>query len=114
MLYLSNNKVNKEIYIEHLKYLLNLYFFNINYEVITNNPYIAYNLFYPLPTHLITDEYSTDNKIVVSVENDNIYSFYGTSNKNRILLIGNVYYLYCIVKKTSCQATAHARIFIIY
>lgn len=85
MLYLSNNKVNKEIYIEYLKYLLRLFFFNINYEIITNNPYVAYKSFYPLPTHLITDEYITDNKIVVSVENDNIYSFYGKSNKNRIL-----------------------------
>jgi hypothetical protein len=85
MLYLSNNKVNKDIYIEHLKYLLRSYFSNIDYEIVTNNPYVAYNSFYPLPTHLITDEYVLHNKIVHNVNNDNIYSFYGTPNKNRIL-----------------------------
>lgn len=85
MLYLSNYKVNKDIYIEYLKYLLKSYFFNINYEVVTNNPYVAYKSFYPLPTELITDEYVLHNKIVHNVNNDNIYSFYGTPNKNRIL-----------------------------
>jgi len=85
MLHLSNYKINKEIFMEYLKFLLKSYFFSFDYKIIANNEYVAYKSFYPLPTELITDEYTIDNKIIQNVANKNIYSFYGTPNKNRLL-----------------------------
>jgi hypothetical protein len=82
---LTNYQINKHIYKQYLEYLLKYFFFNLKYEIIIDNPYVAYNLFYPLPTELIIDNYSIENRVIQNIDNNNIYSFYGTINKNRIL-----------------------------
>ena len=86
MLKLSNYKVNKELYTNMIKYLINAYFeYNKDIKININNEYLTYNCFYPLPTKLIINE--SEHNII---ENNNIYSIKNEGNKkilfaNRIL-----------------------------
>lgn len=83
MLHLSNYKVNKSLYEQYIKYLIDeFYNFNKEYNIIFNNLYVSYKSFYPLPTSLFTENYKLDNKIC---KIDNTYYLEGSQNTNRIL-----------------------------
>ena len=67
MLHLSNYKVNKSLYEQYIKYLIDeFYNFNKEYNIIFNNLYVSYKSFYPLPTSLFTENYNLDiNKKII-------------------------------------------------
>jgi len=81
MLKLTDKNVNIKIYEDYLLYLLNKYF-NINNNIINNNPFLHFSCFYPLPNSLEITYYKQDDEIT---NNNNIYEFIGNSSINRIL-----------------------------
>jgi len=92
ILHLSKHKMNKKLFEEYIKYLLDTFFnFNNKYNIIINNYYLTYKCFYPLPTKLVNDGYILNNKITAD---GNIYSFDGTPTLNRILFANRLLPLY--------------------
>ena len=83
MLKLSDKNVNKNIYENYLKYLLEKYCnVNLNDNIIDNNPFLNFSCFYPLPNSLEVSDYQDADKIN---QDNNIYEFVGTPLNNRIL-----------------------------
>jgi hypothetical protein len=83
MLHLSNYKINKNLYEQYIKFLINQFYnFNKKYNVVINNLYLTYKSFYPLPTTLVTEDYTLDNKIA---KVDNTYYLEGKPGIIRIL-----------------------------
>lgn len=80
MLRLTDKNVNKKMYKDYLKYLLEEYY-DINDNVIDNNSFLNFACFYPLPNSLENNFYEDDDKII---KNNNTYEFVGEPN-NRIL-----------------------------
>lgn len=81
MLKLSDKNVNKKMYEDYLKYLLEKYY-NINDNIINNNPFLHFSCFYPLPNSLEISFYENEDKII---QENNIYEFIGIPSNNRIL-----------------------------
>lgn len=81
MLKLSDRNINNKMYEDYLKYLLEKYY-NINDNIINNNPFLHFSCFYPLPNSLEVSFYEDEDKII---EENNIYEFAGSPSNNRIL-----------------------------
>ena len=75
--------MNKKLFEEYIKYLLDTFFnFNNKHNIIIKNYYLTYKCFYPLPTKLVTNGYLLNNKVTAD---DNVYCFDGTPKLNRVL-----------------------------
>lgn len=83
MLKLSDKNVNKNIYENYLKYLLEKYYnINLNATIINNNPFLNFSCFYPLPNSFEISHYEDMDKIN---QYNNIYEFIGTPTNDRII-----------------------------
>ena len=83
MLKLSDKNVNKNMYENYLKYLLEKYCnVNLNNNIINNNPFLNFSCFYPLPNSLEVSHYEDADKIN---QDNNLYEFVGTPTNDRII-----------------------------